>query len=163
MNTVRGHYQNAYVTHDVDRACEALGKALGLDDWRVFEVEFPVQTQQGELLQATKVACAWGGGLQVELIQPVSGFIDPFLPSLPTDKADASPRFHHISLRRESMDEIEAEIAALGLPVVCRGGIPDLQYTYLDARPQLGHYLELVWASPAGWEMVGWPEGLEML
>lgn len=162
MNTIRGHYQNAYVTHDVDRARDAASRTLGLDDWRVFEVEFPVQTGQGEMLQATKVACAWGGGLQVELIQPVSGYIDPFLPYLPADKADFSPRFHHISLRRESMDEIEAEIAALGLPMVCRGGIPDLQYVYLDARRQLGHYLEFVWASAAGWDMVGWPAGLEL-
>lgn len=156
---LKGHYQNAYVTHDVDSAMEDMSKRFGLDNWLNFEVEFPVQTPEGEQMQATKVGAAWGGWLQIELIQPVSGYIDPFLPYLPEDKSDATPHFHHMSLRRESMDEIEGEIAQLGLDKVCQGGIPDLIYTYLDARASLGHYLEYVWASEAGWKMVGWPEG----
>ena len=47
----------------------------------------------------------------------------------------------------------------LGLPFVCEGGIPDLLYTYLDGRGTFGHYVEYVWASEAGWKMIGWPEG----
>ena len=157
---LKGHYQNAYVTHDRDRAMAEMSRLYDLEDWLNFEVEFPVQTPEGEQLQATKVGAAWAGNLQIELIEPVSGYIDPFVPYLPSDKSDATPQFHHISLRRESMEEIEAEIAALGLPKVCQGGIPDLIYTYLDARASLGHYLEYVWASDDGWKMVGWPEGL---
>ena len=57
------------------------------------------------------------------------------------------------------MDEVEKEIAELGAPRVCKGGIPDLIYSYVDTRDLLGHYLEYVWASDAGWDMVGWPEG----
>ena len=56
-------------------------------------------------------------------------------------------------------DAAAAEIEKLGLPLVCQGGIPDLGFTYLDSRDTLGHYLEFVWATPAGWAMVGWPEG----
>lgn len=156
---LKGHYQNAYVTRDLTWAMGQVTERYGVRDWMAFEVEFAVQTPVGERLQATKVACSWAGWLQIELIEPVSGYIDPFLPYLPHDPSDPGLRFHHISLRRESLDEITQEIAQIGAPVVCQGGIPDLTYTYLDTRATLGHYLEYVCATEAGWKMVGWPEG----
>lgn len=156
---LKGHYQNAYVTHDVDRAADLIAKRYGLDGWTMFEPEMVLKTPAGERPQKVRVAAGWAGWLQIELIQPLSGFVDPFLPFLPADRSDPSPRFHHISLRRESVEEIRAEVEELGLPFVCEGGIPDLAFTYLDARASLGHFLEFVWASPAGWEMVGWPKG----
>ena len=157
---LKGHYQNAYVTHDLARAMDLLSDRFGLSDYMTFEPEMLVKTPAGEQLQKVAVAAAWAGGLQFELIQPISGFVDPFLDYLPADRSDAAPRLHHVSLRRESKEEIEAEVEGLGLPLVCQGGIPDLMFTYLDARPYLGHYLEYVWASEAGWDMVGWPKGL---
>lgn len=156
---LRGHYQNAYVTHDLDRAMELISKRYGVSDYMTFDPEMVLTTPDGEKAQKVKVAATWVGWLQIELIEPVSGFIDPFLPFLPADKSDVVPRLHHISLRRESLEEIEAESTQLGLPFVCAGGIPDLAFRYLDARDTLGHYLEFVWASPQGWAMVGWPEG----
>jgi hypothetical protein len=154
-----GHYQNAYVTHDLARTMDHLGARYGIEDYITFEPEMALTTPDGERMQKVKVAATWVGALQIELIEPVSGFIDPFLPYLPADKSDAVPRLHHISLRRESLDAIREESDRLGLPFVCEGGIPDLVFRYLDARDTLGHYLEYVWASPAGWAMVGWPEG----
>lgn len=156
---LQGHYQNAYVTHDLGRAMELISARYGVTDYLTFDPEMAVQTASGEQMQKVKVAATWVGGLQIELIEPVSGFIDPFLAYLPADKSDAVPRFHHISLRRESLEEIRAECDQLGLPLVCEGGIPDLVFRYLDARGTLGHYLEYVWASDAGWQMVGWPRG----
>ena len=156
---LRGHYQNAYVTHDLARAMDMIAERYDVTDYITFEPEMALRTCQGEQMQRVKVAATWVGWLQIELIEPVSGYIDPFLPYLPADKSDAVPRLHHISLRRESLDEIAAECDKLGLPFVCEGGIPDLVFRYLDARDTLGHYLEYVWASPAGWEMVGWPTG----
>ncbi len=156
---LKGHYQNAYVTHDLARAMDMISQRYGVADYITFEPEMALRTAEGERMQRVKVAATWVGWLQIELIEPVSGFVDPFLPYLPADKADAVPRLHHISLRRESLEEIAAESDRLGLPFVCEGGIPDLVFRYLDARDTLGHYLEYVWASPAGWEMVGWPQG----
>lgn len=157
---IKNHYQNAYVTHDLEWAVDHVSETFGLEDWARFEVEFPVETPEGERLQATKVASAWGGHLQIELIEPVSGYIDPFMAFLPADKSVRSLTFHHFAQRRESLEEIEAEIARMGLPIACKGGIPDLIYTYIDTRPSLGHFSELVWATPAGWEMIGWPKDL---
>jgi hypothetical protein len=156
---LKGHYQNAYVTHDIDRARDMLSTRYGLDDWINFEMELPLRTPGGGRTLGVKVGCAWAGWLQIELIEPVSGAVEPYLPYLPADKADFTPRFHHISLRRDDYDAMQAEIARLGLPFVCEGGIPDLLYTYLDGRGTFGHYVEFVWASEAGWKMIGWPEG----
>jgi hypothetical protein len=156
---LKGHYQNAYVTHDLEKAKDMLSRQYGLSDYIGFEMELAVRTPEGERSLGVKVACAWAGWLQIELIEPVSGAVEPYLPYLPADKSDATPRFHHISLRRDNYDEMQAEIARLGLPFVCEGGIPDLLYTYLDGRSTFGHYVEYVWASEAGWKMVGWPEG----
>src|SRR5262245_41435579 len=75
---LRGHYQNAYVTHDRKWAMDNVGQRYGLENWITFEVELRVTTPGGERTQATKVACVWDGALQLELIEPVSGFIDPF-------------------------------------------------------------------------------------
>jgi len=156
---LHGHYQNAYVTHDREAAMEMFAARYGVKDWITFDPELPMRTTDGERLQKVKVAAAWAGWMQIELIEPVSGYIEPFLHALPADKADPSPRFHHISLRRDDLEAMRAEADALGLPFVCEGGIPDIMYRYLDARSTLGHFLELLWASPAGWEMLGWPEG----
>ena len=155
---MREHYQNAYVTRDLDWAQKRMSEDYGLGGWSRFEVEFPVQTPFGEQLQATKVASAWAGWLQIELIEPVSGYIAPFEAFLPDDPGDPALRFHHFAQRRESMAEVAADIAKTGLGIACQGGIPDLTYTYLDARATLGHFVELVWATPAGWEMIGWPK-----
>lgn len=156
---LQGHYQNAYVTHDLDKAKDMLSERYGLTDYLGFEMEMPVRMPEGERTLGVKVACAWAGSLQIELIEPVSGAVEPYLPYLPADRNDATPRFHHISLRRDDYDAMQAEIARLGLPFVCEGGIPDLRYTYLDGRGTFGHYVEYVWASEAGWKMIGWPEG----
>jgi len=160
--TIRGHYQNAYVTRDIAWARRRMSEDWGLSGWADFEVEFPVRTPDGEFLQATKVASAWGGDLQIELIEPVSGYIQPFIDFLPEDPDDPSPRFHHFAQWRDTMAQVDAEVAALGFPVACQGGIPDLIYTYLDTRATLGHFMELVWATPAGWDMIGWPKGLKV-
>ncbi|MBV1689218.1 VOC family protein [Novosphingobium sp. G106] len=156
---LQGHYQNAYVTHDIDKARDMLSERYGLKDWINFEMELPLRTPEGERQLGVKVGCAWAGSLQIELIEPVSGAVEPYLPYLPADKSDFTPRFHHISLRRDDYDAMQAEIARLGLPFVCEGGIPDLLYTYVDGRSTFGHYVEFVWASEAGWKMIGWPEG----
>jgi hypothetical protein len=156
---LRGHFQNAYVTRDIRWAMAHLTDRYGLSDWIDFEIELPLRTPHGDALQATKVGISWAAGLQVELIEPVSGYIEPYLPYLPADAADPTPRFHHVAVRRESVAEIEREIAGLGAPIALQGGNADVDFAYLDARASLGHYVEFVCATEAGWRVMGWPEG----
>ena len=162
---LRGHMQNAYVTHDLDKAVEMVSDRYGVETWQRINPDMVVRTQEGEKPLVCRVASAWAGGLNIELIEPVSGYVDHYRNMLPADKTDATPRFHHISLRRDDEAEMRAEIARLGLPLAFEGPvstkdkIPSLVFIYLDGRETLGHYVEFTWKSPEAWQFVGWPEG----
>ena len=165
MVTLRGHMQNAYVTHDLDKAVEIVGDRLGIETFDRHEPDMTVNTVHGERSMHLRVASAWVGGLNLELIQPMSGYVDHYRSLLPSDSGDATPRFHHVSLRRDDPEEMEEEITKLGFPLAFEGPlsikakIPSIKFVYLDARPVLGHYIEFTWKSEAGWKFVGWPEG----
>lgn len=156
---LKGHYQNAYVTHDLDRALAQLRKQFALPECLVFEPEMVLKTPAGEKVSKVRAALAWVDTLQFEFIEPVSGYIDYYLDIMPKDKSDASLRFHHIAVRRDDLDAMREEIAQLGLPVVFEGSVAGLTFIYLDARATLGHYFEYVWATPDGWDIIGWPKG----
>jgi hypothetical protein len=160
---LQGHYQNAYVTHDLDKVMEGLSQRYALKDYIVFEPEMVLKTPQGDWPASVRAALVWVGGLQIELIQPRTGFQDHYLPFLPADRSDPTPRFHHMAVRRDDLAAMRAEIAQLNLPLAFEGEVPGLTYIYLDARATLGHYLEYVWASPEGWQMIGWPNGRPVL
>jgi glyoxalase/bleomycin resistance protein/dioxygenase superfamily protein len=162
---IRGHMQNAYVTHNLDKAMEIVADKFGIEKFDRFDPDMVVNTPDGPQPMVNRVASYWAGGLNIEVIEPVSGYIDHYLSMLPADKSDAVPRFHHISLRRDDEAEMRREIAELGLPLAFEGplsikdAIPSLVFVYLDARPYLGHYVEFTWKSPEAWKFVGWPEG----
>jgi hypothetical protein len=160
-----GHFQNSYVTHDLDRAMEIFSRQLGVDHFDRFDPDMIVKTPHGERPLSIRVASTWLGRLNIELIEPVSGFVDHYASLLPTDRTDPQPRFHHISVRRDDEKAMREEVASLGLPLAfegpmtIKGPVPKLLFIYLDARPALGHYLEFSWKSAEGWRYVGWPEG----
>ncbi len=162
---LRGHMQNAYVTHNLDKAMELVSDRFGIEKFDRFDPDMTVNTPGGEQPLVTRVASFWAGGLNIEIIEPVSGYIEPYLNMLPADPGDAVPRFHHISLRRDDEPAMREEIAKLGLPLAfegplsIKGEIPSLVFVYLDGRQVLGHYVEFTWKSPEAWQYVGWPEG----
>ena len=166
---LRGHFQNAYVTHDLDRAMEGVADRFGIDHFDRFDPDMVVKTTSGEQPLCVRVASFWVGGLNIEMIEPVSGYVDHYVALLPQDRSDPVPRFHHASFRRDDEAGMRDEIARLGLPlafegpVTIKGPIPKLIFVYLDARATLGHYLELTWKSADAWKLVGWPEGRAVL
>lgn len=156
---LKGHYQNAYVTHDLKAAMKLLTARYGLKDYIIFEPDMILTTPEGDKPASVSVALAWAGGLQFELIQPRGGFVDHYMPFLPADKSDPSPRYHHMAVRRDDLKAMRAEIAQLNMPLAFEGEVPGaMVYVYLDARAWLGHYLEYVWATDEGWAMNGWPK-----
>lgn len=156
---LKGHYQNAYVTHDLDGAMKLIDERFDPLDWIRFDPDMELQTPSGMKEASVRVALGWIGNLQIELIQPVKGWREHYEPFLPKDPASAVPGFHHIAARRDDLDAMRAEIDRLGLPIAFEGGVPGLHFVYLDARESLGHYLEYMWATPEAWAMNGWPEG----
>lgn len=159
----RAHFQNAYVTHDFDKAKKVLSDAFGLEDWILFDADMQLKTPHGIEASAAKVGLVWQGGHQIELIQPVSGWYPHYAAFLPDDTADATPRFHHACVRRDDLDAMRREIDELGIPVAFEGTVEDgngglaMVYIYLDARETIGHFLEFIWATPETWAGQGWP------
>jgi len=156
---LRGHYQNGYVTHDLDKALEIFADRFECNSLQCFDIDVEVTTPAGVRRLEMRLATGWIGGINIELMQPLSGHVAPLTAMLPEDTGDPVPRFHHMALRRDDLDEMRAEIAGCGLPVAFSGEPRGMVFAYLDGRSSLGHFLELVWKEPGGWEKIGWPEG----
>ncbi len=155
---LKNHFQNAYVTHDLYKAMALIDDRFGKTEWIVFEPDMVLETPDGPKESSVKAALGWKDGLQIELIEPVKGFVDHYLPALPADKSDPTPRFHHIAVRRDDEAAMRAEIAELGFPVLFESSVPGLIFIYLDGRETLGHAFEYICATPEGWDMQGWPK-----
>ncbi|MCB2079241.1 MAG: VOC family protein [Novosphingobium sp.] len=153
-----GHYQNAYVTCDLDRTLAMLEREFGLADFALFAGEVTVDTAEGLKPASLRIANRWVGGTNIELVEPVSGAIEHYCSMLPADRSDPAPRLHHVALRRDDLGAMHAEIAASLFEVAFSGKPPGMVFAYLDTRLALGHYLELVWKESGGWDKIGWPE-----
>ncbi|HTV96048.1 MAG TPA: VOC family protein [Steroidobacteraceae bacterium] len=146
------HYQNAYITRDIDRAVESFRNRAGVRDARVFEAAVEVQTPAGRGMAVSKLAFIWIDDLQYELIEPVRGLVDIYRDALP---ADDSLKFHHICMRVGDWHDFRARVEARRSPVVLEGGSEQLRFLYIDARDFLGHYLEYTWMTPERWTQLG--------
>lgn len=148
------HYQNAYVTRDIDKWVGKFGEGAKIDRMIRYEGTMPVTTVDGPGTQTSRLAFIWVGDLQYELIQPVAGDVKLYSDALPDDDG---LKFHHICMRVPDWDEFRARVAAQPYPVVLEGGNEFLRFLYLDARPFLGHYLEYTWMSDERWLQMGGP------
>lgn len=146
------HFQNAYVTRDVDKWVEAFRSRAKVRKVIVYEGSTPVSTSAGPGIQTQRLAFIWVGDLQYELIQPISGAVDLYRDALP---ADDGLKFHHICMRVADWDEFRPRVDPQPYPVVLEGGNEALRFLYLDARPFLGHYLEYVWMTEERWGQMG--------
>ena len=146
------HFQNAYVTRDVDKWVEVFKQRGKVDRVMTYEGSMPVMTPEGERTQTNKLAFIWVGDLQYELIQPVGGDLTLYRDALP---ADDGLQFHHICMRVPDWDSFRARVHEQPHPVAIEGGDEQLRFLYLDARPFLGHYLEYVWMGDERWAQMG--------
>ncbi len=156
---LKGHFQNAYITHDIEKAIAIVDTHYGKLDYIRIDPDMVLTTPQGDKPASVRVALGWIDTLQIELIQPVSGFVDHYAQVLPADTSDARLNFHHICMRRDDLAAMQAEIDAMGLPRAFEASYPGGHFVYVDARATLGHYLEYAWATPESWAWQGWPEG----
>jgi hypothetical protein len=148
------HYQNAYVTRDVDKAVAGFREHADIRKLIETEVSVEIWTPQGAGTGVQKLAFIWIEDVQVELIQPIAGDVLALY-------RDALPQgdglqFHHICHRVDDWAELTTKVASQPWPIVLRGGTPGmLEFLYLDTRPWLGHYLEYTWMVPERWGQLG--------
>ena len=146
------HFQNGYITRDIEKALANFREHSGIDNVKSFEVPVEVITPHGCGIATSKLAFVWINNLQYELIQPISGLVDIYREALP---ADDSIRFHHSCMRIPDWNDFRARVTQQRWPVVFEGGGDALKFLYLDAREYVGHYLEYVWMTPQRWTAIG--------
>lgn len=146
------HFQNAYVTRDIEKWVATFGERAKVDRVLRYEGTTSVVTVDGPGVQTSKLAFLWVDDLQYELIQPVSGDVAIYADDLP--EGDAL-RFHHVCMRVADWADFRARVDQQPYPVVLEGGNEQLRFLYLDARAFLGHYLEYVWMSDERWAQMG--------
>jgi len=146
------HFQNAYITRDIEKAVTDLCAQAGIDKGMWFEADVEVTTPKGRGPLKNKLAFIWINGIQYELIEPVSGLCDVYSDELPDDD---TMRFHHICMRVDEWGSFREQVENQPLPVILEGGDENLRFLYLDARDTVGHYLEYVWMTPERWQQVG--------
>jgi Glyoxalase/Bleomycin resistance protein/Dioxygenase superfamily len=146
------HYQNAYITRNIDKAVADFKSKAHVRAHMQYEGSTEVTTPAGRGTQTNKLAFLWVEDLQYEFIQPGPGIVEIYRAELP---ADDSLKFHHICMRVDDWGDFRARVDKQPLPVVLEGGNEQLRFLYLDARQLLGHYLEYTWMNAQRWAQLG--------
>lgn len=146
------HFQNAYVTRDVNKWIAAFKERAAIDRLLTYEGTTDVVAPHGPATQTNKLAFIWVGDLQYELIQPVAGTVGLYEDGLPEGDGLS---FHHVCMRVPDWDDFRARVDSQHYPVVLEGGGDALRFLYLDARPFLGHFLEYTWMTDERWSQMG--------
>jgi len=151
---IEGHlYQLGYVC---DSLAEGIAQFRGrgmTHEPHIIEVDQPVNAGGGEYINKVRLAFIWIGEMQYELIQPVA---DP-LGIYANAPSNGGPlRFHQVCYRVADWADFRARVDRQDLPVAMERdmGGDNLKFLYLDARKQLGHYLEYTWMTDAAWDQI---------
>jgi hypothetical protein len=145
-------YQLAYVAADIAAAAAVLEAEFGAPKFKPLGgkeiIENRVWTPAGEQDIVMKAWSAQAGRLTLEVMQPISGAVDIFTDMLVPGE---TLRLHHIAMRTDDIDRMQAENERLGRQVVMAGGFGSARFIYVDARKTLGHFLEYAAAPPEHW------------
>jgi hypothetical protein len=145
--------QLGYVTNDLDRARAAFAETMGVHDFFVWN-NAPVHMQlYGEPASSVlNLGFAWSADTMIELIMPVSGAVDVYLPGI--EGPDFALKLHHIG---QGVDGTEADFdarlnaeVARGHPLVNVSRASMGSYTLLDSRKTSGLYMEYLWNNADG-------------
>ncbi|MGH2836478.1 MAG: hypothetical protein ACRDLT_04075 [Solirubrobacteraceae bacterium] len=141
-------WQLGYVTSDLDRALAELAQRFGLEhQFRVPSGGATFMAGDEAVPWEARFAMAARGGLIVEVIEPVAGEVGFYRDALPADGSFAI-RLHHLAAFMETGDEAWARAGQMleqaGLRFDYTMLIPGrVRAGYIDARAELGHFLEL--------------------
>jgi hypothetical protein len=148
-----GYFQTAYVTNDLQRAMAQLGKGYRIRDWHG-NAEFTLRTQSGASA-SIKVALAYVGDTQIEIIEPAGGDDGLYRDYLAGSGFQLV--FHHLCKAFDTQEQYAENIDWLrreGVPLPVLLSAQESKgfgsVCYADFRETLGHYLEYVWFGEVG-------------
>ena len=138
------HFQIAYATNDIDRACEIFSDRFGIREFRRMEGPLPMG---GHI----RVELAWVGGTMYELLTASGPDSDIYMGRLPT--SEFAIKHHHLGfLVHDELqwNALQTDAARIGKSVLRPSNNAGfLRSCFIDA-PELGHYLEYILPEPAG-------------
>jgi hypothetical protein len=140
------HFQVAYATNDIDRACDIFSSQFGIKEFRRLEGQMAAGGQ-------IRVELAWVGGTMYELITASGAGSDIYVGRLPSDCF--AIKHHHLGFLihdEAQWDALESDAARIGRTLLAkRNNAGFLQSCFVDV-PELGHYFEYIFPEPAGIE-----------
>lgn len=138
------HFQMAYVTNDLDRACALFGEQLGIGAFAELGGAMP---EGGEI----EARFAWVGTLMYEIIAARGPGSAIYMDRMPRGSG-FTLMHHHLGFLIGSEAEwngVLANAARQGWAVPYRNANPLTEVCFI-AVPGLPHYLEYLWASQLG-------------
>jgi hypothetical protein len=144
-------FQWGYVCDDLDAAAEWFHRDLGTGELEVrTNLHVADCTVDGVLDPewAIDVATVNVGDRNIEVIRPVSGFVDIYRDAV---RPGHPATLHHFGVEVDCLDEALALAAASGREPKIVGHMPGFaHFAYLDLRSELGHYIEFIELEAAG-------------
>jgi len=136
--------QIGYVVKDVDRSLSYYKDMLGIRPWLLSDVRPQPCIENGkEVHPLSRIALAYMGPVQVELIQVVEG--ESVLLNHP---AESPWRVHHLGFMVQDIEKRLDACQKLGIGVLQRGTIRDvgftIDYAYLDTVQEAGAVIEFI-------------------
>lgn len=140
------HFQMAYATNDIDRACGLFRERYGVREFR--RLEGPLASG-GHI----RVELAWVGPIMFELLTASGPGADLYVGRLPRN--GFAIKHHHLGYLIHDDGQWSAlieQIQRTGADMPYSNNNPGfLKSCFVDA-PELGHYLEYICPEPAGLE-----------
>jgi catechol 2,3-dioxygenase-like lactoylglutathione lyase family enzyme len=136
--------QIGYVVKDVDKTVSYYRDTFGIRPWMLLDERPTPCIEKGkEVHPLLRIALAYMGPVQVELIQVVEGESVHL-----THPAESPWRIHHLGFMVQDIDKRLGACQKLGIDVLQRGTIRDIgftvDYAYLDTVQQAGVVMELI-------------------
>jgi hypothetical protein len=154
INLLAEFYQHAYVTNDITRAKTQFADRWGVHSFVEFESALDLTTPRGIEHARLRIALAFVGQLQIELIQPLSGpGARIYQQPLPTSGYQVI--WHHFAYRLprepDAWPRFRKTVGNADYPIAIEGQVESdygkVHFLYLDTHAELGHYSEYVWSS----------------
>ncbi len=138
------HFQIAYATTDMDRACALFAEHFGIKEFRRLEGALP---EGGHI----RMEIAWAGGTMYELVCAQGAGAGIFRTGLPDDGFGL--RVHHLGYyvpNAEAWQAVLDEIESSGRKVVRETNVPGFLQARIVEASELGHYLEYIFPDVGG-------------
>jgi hypothetical protein len=138
------HFQMAYVTSDIEEAGRLFRDSLGIREF--LRLEGPMA--EGGYIRAD---FAWVGTLMYEIIQAEGPGAEIFTGHVPQGEGFRI-RHHHLGFLihdQAQWDGVQAGAARTGFAIPHHNVNPLVEVCFVEV-PGLGHYLEYLFATPAG-------------